>query len=86
MAVRQWTPEQRQRQAALIRTWSPWENATGPTSQQGKQVSAQNAFKGGLRSELRKINQQINAILREQRDLLNSIDSPTIDISVEDSL
>ena len=25
-----WTPERRERQAALIRSWKPWEHSTGP--------------------------------------------------------
>ena len=30
MAARNWTPEQRQRQAGVIKRWSPCEQSTGP--------------------------------------------------------
>ena len=33
---------------ALIRTWRPWEQSTGPKTEAGKARAAHNAFKGGL--------------------------------------
>ena len=48
-----WTPERRARQAELIRNWRPWEQARGPRTAEGKAASSRNAFKGGLREELR---------------------------------
>ena len=45
-----WSPERRARQAALIRTWSPWLNATGPKTAAGKARCAGNALKHGFRS------------------------------------
>ena len=62
-----WTPERKARQAALIRTWRPWERSTGPHSPEGKAVSASNAFNGGRRAELRALTKAVNALLREQR-------------------
>ena len=47
-----WTPERRARQAALIRTWRPWEKSTGPKTDEGKARAAQNAYKGGERKTL----------------------------------
>ena len=65
-----WTPERRARQAALIRTWRPWERSTGPKSPAGKAVSAGNAFKGGHGAKLRALKAEINALLRAERDRL----------------
>ena len=45
--TRKWTPEERRRQAQIIRQTKPWENSTGPGSKSGKQISAQNAYKSG---------------------------------------
>ena len=62
-----WTPERRARQAALIRTWRPWEKSTGPRTDAGKAVAAQNAWKGGDEVRLRELVRGINRMLREQR-------------------
>ena len=40
--MRNWTPEAKARQAALIRAWKPWERSTGATTPEGKAKSAQN--------------------------------------------
>ena len=37
-----WTPERRARQAAMIRTWKPWERSTGPRTIDGKARVARN--------------------------------------------
>jgi hypothetical protein len=42
-----WTLERRERQAALIRTWRPWERSTGPRSEVGKAMASQNSYKHG---------------------------------------
>jgi hypothetical protein len=65
-----WTPERRARQAALIRTWKPWEQSTGPRTDEGKARTSRNGFKGGHRMMLRKLSQELNEALREQRDML----------------
>ncbi len=65
-----WTPERRARQAALIRTWRPWEKSTGPRSADGKARTARNGFKGGHRAMLRGLVRELNDALREQRDAL----------------
>ncbi|BBP44546.1 hypothetical protein [Thiosulfativibrio zosterae] len=44
-----WTPERRQRQAQLIHNWKPWENATGATTEKGKEVSKMNALRFTIR-------------------------------------
>ena len=40
--ARNWTPEARARQAALIHAWAPWTRSTGATTPEGKAKSAQN--------------------------------------------
>ncbi len=66
-----WTPERRARQAALIRTWRPWERSTGPRTDEGKVRTARNGFKGGQWRELRELVKAMNALLREQREALD---------------
>jgi len=58
-----WTPERRARQAELIRTWRPWEQATGPRTTAGKARVSRNADKGGEWRRLR----ELSRALREQR-------------------
>lgn len=65
-----WTPERRARQAALIRTWRPWEKSTGPRSEEGKARTSRNGFKGGHRATLRELARALDDALREQRDAL----------------
>ena len=61
------------RQAALIWTWKPWEQATGPRTAEGKESSSRNGFKGGLWRELRKLSKSMNSVLREQREELRRV-------------
>ena len=68
-----WTPERRARQAALIRTWKPWEQATGPRTDEGKARTARNGFKGGLWLELHKLRKTMNELLREQSEYLRRV-------------
>ena len=58
-----WTPEARERQAALIREWRPWEQSTGPVTRKGKRKSAKNWSKGG-RGPLLKIMREIRRAVR----------------------
>ena len=37
-----WTAERRARQSALIRTWKPWEQSTGPRTDEGKVIASLN--------------------------------------------
>lgn len=66
MAARKWTDEQKARQAALIRTWAPWKQSTGPTTPDGKKVSSKNAVNYSLRELLREM-------ARSNRELVNYI-------------
>ena len=73
MAARNWTPEQKQRQAELIKTWSPWEKASGPTSEAGKLRSSRNAYRGGIRSSLKELAKQVNELLAKQMEFLRNL-------------
>ena len=66
-----WTPERRARQAELIRNWKPWEQSSGPKSEAGKAKVAANAWRGGVRQDLRARSKMVNEELRsiqEQAD------------------
>ncbi len=69
--VNGWTLERRQRQAELIRNWRPWEQSTGPRSQEGKELVSRNAWKGGHRAELRELTKALNTELAEMRRINN---------------
>jgi hypothetical protein len=43
-----WTKERRARQSELIRGWKPWEQSTGPRTEKGKALVANNALKHGM--------------------------------------
>lgn len=68
-----WTPERKARQAALIRTWRPWEQATGPRTSDGKATASRNGYKGGHWLMLRELSRVVNAEIREARDLVSSV-------------
>ena len=68
---RKWTDEQKQKQRDAIRKWQPWNASTGPTTDQGKYISAHNAYKhgrydAGSRHDRRVLSQ----ILRDSRALI----------------
>ena len=68
-----WTPERRARQAALIRMWKPWQQATGPRTPDGKATASMNAFKGGHGLKLRELSRLVNAEIKAGRDLVDAI-------------
>ena len=68
--MRNWTPEQRQRQRELIQRWKPWTKSTGAKTQEGKKRSSQNAYKTGKSLEIRELIKRMNRLLREQKSLL----------------
>mgnify|MGYP006258063801 FL=1 len=49
-----WTKSTRKRQSQLIKQWKPWNHSTGPRTEEGKEISSQNA---------RKYPEEIQAIL-----------------------
>ena len=61
------TPEHRALRASQIRRWRPWENSTGPKSQEGKQTSARRGYKGKTRPLMR----ELAKVLRWQARQLN---------------
>jgi hypothetical protein len=70
--MRHWTPEERLKQRKAIRSWKPWESSTGAKSPQGKVISSKNATKTGDSAYVRKLIKQMNRILREQKELIDS--------------
>jgi hypothetical protein len=73
--MRLWTPEERERQAMLIRQWKPWQQSTGAKTAEGKRNSSQNALKHGLRSaEWLTESKLVNDLLREGRKRLAAVD------------
>lgn len=68
-----WTPEWRARQAELIRRWKPWQQSTGPRTDEGKARTARNGFKGGIWQEVREIKKTMNVLLRKHRDNLRRL-------------
>lgn len=65
-----WTPERRQRQSELIRTWKPWAKSTGPRSAEGRERVSHNAWTGGHRAQLRELAKLVNAEIRQARELV----------------
>ena len=66
-----WTPERRARQAALILTWKPWQQATGPRTLDGKATASRNAYKGGHWLMLRELSRLVNAEIRSTREMVD---------------
>ena len=67
--MRHWTPEERLKQAELIRKWQPWKYSTGAKTLEGKARSSQNAYKHGMS----KLQKEIKQILREQKKAISMI-------------
>ena len=63
------TPEHRALRAKLINRWKPWENSTGPKTEEGKAKSAMRGYKGGQRQALRSIAR----LLREHAEGLDQV-------------
>lgn len=62
-----WTPEARQRQAELVRTWQPWLSSTGPATRKGKAIASQNARKHGRRSaDMIRLTKILRRFLRDE--------------------
>jgi hypothetical protein len=70
--MRHWTPEERLRQSKVIRSWKPWESSTGAKTAYGKAISSKNATKTGNSVYVRELIKQMNRILREQKELMDS--------------
>jgi hypothetical protein len=72
LSARKWTPEQRLKQSKAIRRWKPWEQSTGAKSPTGKAISSKNATKTGDSVYARDLIKQVNRILKEQKELIDS--------------
>jgi hypothetical protein len=59
-----WTLERRRNQAALISKWRPWEQSTGPKTEQGKSIVANNAWRGGHRTRLKYLSKMVDQEMR----------------------
>jgi hypothetical protein len=68
-----WTLERRARQAALIHTWKPRTQPTGPRTPDGKAKASRNAYKGGHRPMLRTLSRMVNAEINAARELVTSV-------------
>lgn len=66
MAARTWTPEQRQRQREAIQRWKPWEQSTGPKTEEGKATVRRKGWKGGTRQLLRQLARLLNEAQQER--------------------
>lgn len=69
-----WTLERRQRQAEQIRRCRPWEHSTGPVTAIGKAKVSRNAYKGGVRPQLRVLSRAIHAELADMSSVLDDLD------------
>jgi hypothetical protein len=57
-----WTPEARERQAALIREWKPWTRSTGPVTSRGKRKASKN-WKQSSRAQIAAIKKMFRQAL-----------------------
>ena len=69
--MRHWTQQERERQAALIQGWKPWEQSTGPKTEAGKRAASTNARKHGMRSaEWTELTRQLGALMAVNREVV----------------
>ena len=69
--MRHWTQQERERQAALIQGWKPWEQSTGPRTKAGKRAASANAMKHGMRSaEWTELTRQLGALMAVNREVV----------------
>ena len=68
-----WTAERRAKQSEAIRRWRPWEQSTGPQSDDGKASASRNADKGGRREALRAEVRELRAMMAEQGEALEAV-------------
>lgn len=66
--ARVWTEERKARQAALIRTWKPWNRSTGPRTDAGKTISSANREKS-LRAAAEAVEQAERELMDARRKL-----------------
>ena len=59
-----WSSERRAKQSALIRTWKPWEQFSGPLTPEGKAKASRNAWTGGHLALVRELYKLVNREIR----------------------
>jgi hypothetical protein len=67
--MRQWTHEERLRQAELIRNWQPWKRSTGAKTPEGKARSSQNAYKHGISN----VKKKLSWLLNDQKNIIDAL-------------
>ena len=67
--MRHWTPEERLKQAELIKNWQPWKRSTGAKTAIGKARSSQNAHKHGAG----KLQKELRELLKQQKQFIEGI-------------
>jgi hypothetical protein len=70
-----WTPERRAKQRIAIQRWQPWQYSTGAKTMEGKRRVSRNAYKGGVKPQLRNLAK----LLRAQKKQIGKIDSLCLD-------
>ena len=67
-----WSKDSRERQGKTINSHKPWQNSTGPKSDEGKQRSSRNSDKG--KTPLRTIQKMITKVHKERIELTRWLD------------
>ena len=68
-----WTAERRAKQSEAIRRWRPWEQSTGPRSDDGKANASRNADKGRRRDTVRQEARELQVMLSERGEALEAV-------------
>ena len=71
--AKQWSQHSRQQQRQHIMNHKPWNNSSGPKSNDGKSRSSRNADKG--KTPLRDIRRMITKVHKERLELLRWLES-----------
>ena len=66
--AKKWSEHSRKRQSEAIQDHKPWEQSTGPKSDDGKERSSQNADKG--KTPLRVIQKMITKVHKDRLEML----------------
>ena len=69
-----WTKEKRQAERDRINQTKPWLKSTGAKTPEGKAISSQNAFKGGLHAQIKALNTEMKVLLKEQKEMLRRLE------------
>ncbi len=54
----------------------PWQRSTGPTSAAGKAKVARNAYRGGMRPQMRALSRELNSVIRFMREFNDRVSKP----------